>query len=150
MVSRILAESGNRFVPAILGTLRTHPSVWGYLRQLGGKLAWTWHWYEIPNNENFYYYRLHSAVLRYLPVTFFILAPLGILGLLVAAPRFVSCGTLYCLVLTSFIPLITFYVLSRFRAPLMAALIPFAALSLWRTCEWIIHREWRKAAEMLK
>ena len=23
----------------------------------------TWHWFEIPNNENFYYYRLHATIL---------------------------------------------------------------------------------------
>lgn len=146
LAPRILAESGNRPLAAVLETLRTHDSPGSYLRLLWSKLSWAWFWYEKPNNKNFYYYRLHSAVLRFLPVTFLVLAPLGIVGLFLAARKHGGCGILYALVLTSLLPLILFNVLSRFRAPLVAALIPFAALTLASVASWLRTKNWRPAA----
>lgn len=145
-VPEVLAQSDNRFVPAVVETLRTHSGVASYLRQLWGKFYYTWHWYEKPNNANLYYYRLHSRVLRFLPVTFLIVAPLGIVGLFMEARRIVALGPLYALVLKCLAPLVLFYVLSRFRMPLMAALIPFAALVLVRLGESLWRRHWGAAS----
>ncbi len=147
-VPRILGTTGGRMLPSIIETLRTHGSLGSYLRQLWGKLESLWHWYEKPNNSNFYYYRLHAPVLRFLPVTFCVIAPLSIVGLLLAAPRFEGCASLFLLVASSAAPLLLFYVLSRFRAPLLAALLPFAALAVARGAEWIARKHWGRAAAL--
>jgi 4-amino-4-deoxy-L-arabinose transferase-like glycosyltransferase len=125
---RIMGESDGRFGPAALAALRTHPGVSSYARQLGGKLRAAWHWYEVPDNCSFYLYRLFATILL-LPVTFYVLAPLALLGLVMAlrAPR---AWPLFLLLLRSLATMLVFYSSSRFRAPLMAAAIPFAALAL--------------------
>jgi len=144
--SEILAKTDGQALPMVIETLRTHPGVSSYVRQLWGKFGSLWHWYEKPNNENFYYYRLHAPVLRVLPVTFLIVAPLSIVGLLLAAPRFREHASLYLLLMTSVAPLLAFYVLSRLRIPLVPALIPFAALTVVWIAERLRPRRWAPAA----
>jgi hypothetical protein len=46
-----------------------------YLALEWRKFDRTWHWYEIPNNENFYYAREQIPILRILPITFWTVAP---------------------------------------------------------------------------
>jgi 4-amino-4-deoxy-L-arabinose transferase-like glycosyltransferase len=142
-VPTVFRKSGDKLFPTVIETLKKHGGFSSYFRQLWGKFFWAWNWYEKPNNVNFYYYRLHSAVLRYLPVTFWILAPLGIAGLLLAAARF-SVRT--PLVATHFAPLLLFYVLSRFRTPLAAALIPFAALTIVQIAAWFRGKQFARCA----
>ena len=130
----IMGESGGRFAPAALAALRTHPDLSSYLRQLGSKLATAWHWYELPNNSNFYQYRAEAPVLR-LPFTFALAGPLGLLGLVLAASRWRSVWPLVLLAATSLLTMLVFYPLSRFRAPMLAALVPFAAFAVVRTAD---------------
>lgn len=137
---RIMAETGGRFLPAVVATLKTHENLHSYLRLLSSKLWWMWHWYEKPDNMNFYYYRLHSNILQWLPITFQIIAPLAIVGLVLAIRHRGRCAPLYLLVVNSMIPLIAFYTVSRLRVPLLAACIPFAALALVQMIEWIRNR----------
>jgi hypothetical protein len=89
-----------------------------------------WHWFEIPNNENYYYMKLRIPVLAWLPVTFALCAPLALVGLVLGARRIRQLWPLYALVALSAAPMIVFYVLGRFRAVLIAATIPFAALAI--------------------
>jgi len=142
----IMEHSGGRFWPAAVETLKTHPNLWTYLKQLWGKFAMVWHWYEVPSNENFYYYRLHSDVLRYLPITFSLLAPLSLVGLALAAGRRLPCGPLYLAVACNLVTLLSSYVISRYRLPLLALLLPFAALALVQTSEWLLARRWALSA----
>jgi len=135
--ARVMAASEGRLGRAVVDTLRTHPSAWSVLRLLARKLAALTHWYEIPNNTNFYFFRLHAGVLRLLPVTFTLVGPLGLLGLVVAVPEFRRCRVLYLLAAVCAAPMLAFYVLSRFRAPFALALLPFAALAIVRTFGWL-------------
>ena len=139
-VPRIMGQTGGRFVPAVIETMKTHTGIGSYACLLWHKFTATWHWYEQPNNVNLYYFRVHAGILRSLPVTFFLLAPLGLVGLALAAPGFRRCAALYLLVASSIVPLLMFWFLSRFRAPLVAALIPFAGLTLVRIVGWA----WRR------
>jgi hypothetical protein len=84
----------------------------------------------MPNNENFYYARLRVPLLNWLPVTAWLISPLALVGLLLGLRRLWQAWTLYALVVLSLAPLIIFYVIGRFRVVLLAAAIPFAALTL--------------------
>lgn len=133
--ARIMAESQGKFVQAAIETLKTHtPS--SYLSQLGHKLACVWHWYEIPNNSNYYFYRLYAWIL-YLPITFAAIGPLGLAGLLMGIPCWRKAWPLYLLVLCSLFPLLAFYTSSRLRLPFVVGLIPFAALPIVQVATWI-------------
>jgi 4-amino-4-deoxy-L-arabinose transferase-like glycosyltransferase len=150
-VPRIMGETEGRALPAAIETLRTHAGAGSYLRLLGRKTDWAWRWYEMPNNKNFYYYRLHAPVLAWMPVTFLIVAPLGVVGMILAAVRGKEpdrrrpLAPLFLLVGASFLPLIIFYPLSRFRAGLIASLIPFAAFALADIARRLGERRWASA-----
>jgi dolichyl-phosphate-mannose-protein mannosyltransferase len=142
----ILGASQNRLLPAAVATLRTHATAASYAWLLARRFAAAWYWFETPNNENFYYYRIHAGVLRALPLTFAGVAPLAAAGLLLAWPAWRRCLALYLLVLTDLAVLVTTFVLSRYRIAFAAALIPFAALALVRLTEWLAERRLGRAA----
>lgn len=138
--ARIMGDSDGRFLSAIEATLQTH-SVGSYLGQLWSKFATMWHWFEQPDNSNFYLYRRYAGVL-YIPVTFAIIGPLAVVGLVlhllerrrrVDAP---PAWPLHALLVTSMVSLLAFMVMSRVRIPFVAALIPFAAFGLVRVIRW--------------
>ena len=133
-VAPIMAKTSGAIFPTAIETLKTQSTL-RYAKLLGHKFLLMWHWYEIPNNANFYYYRLHSFILRYLPVTFLIIAPLGIVGVFIAIGQRRRCAPLYLLLAMHVISILLVYISARFRAPLLAALLPFAALTLTRIGE---------------
>jgi hypothetical protein len=114
---------------AIGGALGTRTFA-SYASLLWRKWDRLWHWFEISNNEDFYYMRLKAPVLSWLPVTFWLCSPLALVGLVLGARRWREAWPLYLLAAVTAAPLILFYVLGRFRIPFFAAVIPFAALTL--------------------
>jgi len=148
-VGRILSESDGDATTMVRAALATHPGVRSYLGQLWRKLTMAWRWYEVPNNTNFYYYRLHSRVLALLPVTFALLSPLALLGLALALPRMRQLATLYLLAGALLAPLLVFYVLSRFRVSFAVALIPFAALAMVTLLRWATEGRWARLGAAL-
>lgn len=142
--SRIMAETGGRTLPAVLETLGTH-SVPSYAGQLWGKFAALWHGYEMPNNANFYYYRLHGSTLSYLPLALWIVGPLAAVGLALSRRHSRRCWPLYLLVACHVVSVLLTFVASRYRVPLVAALLPFAALTIVRCLEWSRDRPGRTA-----
>lgn len=126
----ILHESRGRLPGMLAATLATHEGPLSWLGQLGRKLHWTWSWYEMPNNENLYLFQRYSRTLRWMPLGFGLVAPLALLGLVLGLRRWSALAPLYALVLAGFAPLALFYVLSRFRAPWIVLLLPFAAFAL--------------------
>lgn len=140
--ARILAETDNSFLPTVIATLRTHPSVTSYLRLLGRRLLAIYHWFEAPNNSNFYYGQLHSRTLRSLPVSFGWIAPAACLGLVLGVRRFGRCPSLYLLAAGSLAVPLLFLAYSRFRLPLAVALLPFAGLAVAQIVEWLLVRRW--------
>jgi len=139
IAGEIMDRSDGRLGPAVLECLRTFPSTSAWLKQQWRKLATAWHWYEIPDNANLYYYRLHAGIL-YLPVTFRLVGPLALLGLALGLGTLRRSWPLYLLVATTLAELLVFYTASRFRLPLMAALIPFAALAVVQLVRWFATR----------
>lgn len=137
----IMGRSDGRFLPAVIETLRTHEGPASLVRQWLAKLAAILWWYEIPNNASFDYFALHAPVLRWLPVDFLVIGPMALLGLGMAAPRIRRLWPLYGLVATSLVVLLAFGVFSRLRLPLLAALIPFAALCGARLVDWSASRQ---------
>jgi hypothetical protein len=143
---RILGDTDCRFLPAVVATLRTHPGVASYVHLVWRKFKALWHWYEKPNNENFYYYRLHAGILRWLPLTFRVIAPLAVVGLVLGIARWRSCWPLYGLVLAHAVVLLAVFPLSRYRVAFAAALIPFAALVVVSVARWVADRSWTEVA----
>jgi hypothetical protein len=128
-LAEILGRTDGRLLPSLLETLRPHTVV-TLATVLWNKFGAAWHWYEIPNNMNFYYIRLQAPVLAWLPITFFVLSPLSLVGLFLGLRRQWTAWPLYSLVGCHVLALTLFLVLGRLRVALVAALIPFAALAI--------------------
>lgn len=130
-IADILGRTDGRLLPSLVETIRPH-TVATMATVLWNKFGATWHWYEIPNNVNFYYIRLHAPVIAWLPMTFFVLSPLSLVGLFLGLQRRRAAWPLYSLVVCHVLALTLFLVLGRLRVALVAALIPFAALTIVR------------------
>jgi hypothetical protein len=153
MISRhtvpILAETDGRFLPSVIKTLKTHSSPISYLKLAWRKFAAIWHWHEQPNNANFYYYRLHSAVLRDLPVTFLVIAPLALLGILLALAKWRTAWPLLLYSAAMVGVMLLSLALARYRAPLLAAVIPFAGYSIAVLVSRIFDRQFAQTGAIL-
>ena len=135
-LSRVLGEADGRALPQITETLALHtPGSMATL--MWHKLDQSLYWYEIQNNDNFYYMQVQAPVLQWLPVTAFVLVPLGLVGIVLSTRAGRDRWPLYLLVACSFAPLMIFYVLGRLRAPFLVALVPFAGLTLATLAQWI-------------
>ncbi len=145
----IMAKAEGRLLPCVLETLKTYDNPFRYVGKPAATFAAIWRWYETPNNANFYYYRLHAGILRYLPVTFWLISPLAFVGLLLGARHVGRCWPLYALVGTTIIVLVVFGVFSRLRAPLLAPLAIFAALTVAQSVRWAGQRRFLHAAGLL-
>ena len=129
-VNRIMGETDGSFFKTLILTLKTHPSFGSYLVQVWGKFQASFSWFEIPNNVNFYFYREQAPILFITFVSFLVLSPLALAGIILAILNKIKAWPLYMMFLVMLFPLIAFMVLSRYRIPFAVVLIPFAALSV--------------------
>ena len=118
---------------------REHP---GHVaRLLARKTALFWGPAEIGNNKEYYYDRLNSRILRFLPFEFPHLLTLALIGFLIyvrgmrAAPgsdggRKDAVGILVIFVLAYFLSYLPFIVAGRYRAPILPVLFLFAAFAV--------------------
>ncbi len=88
-----------------------------------------WSRFEIPNNQNFYSFEDHSEILRDIPIGFWLVGPLGLLGMVFAwklrRGRFL---VVYVLVYSVVVAL--FFVCDRFRMPVLPFLCIFSGVSV--------------------
>jgi 4-amino-4-deoxy-L-arabinose transferase-like glycosyltransferase len=139
-VPPIMHRTGGRLGAALVECLKTHESAWSVLGQLMAKFVAVWHWYEIPNNVNFYLYSEHAPVLRWMPVRFLAVAPLALVGMAVSWRRLASCWPLLLVLASVLVPLVVFGTLGRYRLPMVPVLAIFAALGAVRIVEWAAAR----------
>jgi 4-amino-4-deoxy-L-arabinose transferase-like glycosyltransferase len=99
------------------------------------KFLFFWNGYERASVENMSFHRRFVGVLQLPFLTFGILAPLALLGVFATRDRWRSLWLLYGGIVTYLAAALIFYVLSRYRMPVVAFLIPFAGaglVELWR------------------
>ena len=129
VLARFLGETDGGWAAALSAAFAGH-SITSYAGLLWEKWSLAWHWYELPNNDNFYYAQQRVPLLNWLPMTAFVISPLALAGLILGVRRLRQVWMLYLLVALALAPLMIFYVLGRFRVVLLAAAIPFAALTI--------------------
>ena len=134
-IARVVGQREADGLGVVLDTIGAHTPRTG-ARLLWQKFDRLWHWYEIPNNEDFYYVRLWVPILQWLPATFWVCAPLAWVGLVTTMRRARVTWPLLVLVGASIAPLLIFYVLGRFRTAVLAGLLPLAAAGLVQLVGW--------------
>jgi hypothetical protein len=142
--ARVLLATEGRLLPSLLAAVRTHHDVWGFLALTLQKLFYSWHGFEAPNGVDPYLFRQQAPLLRVLPASFLVLAPLAGVG--IASRRVAAAWPLLVAILASLPALVLASVLSRYRAPLTTLLLPLAGMGVVRLISWVRGRRWRRLA----
>lgn len=109
----------------------------GFLKLELAKLRYLFSWFEFPDLYNYYIIGRLSPLIRDNPLTFRVVGPLGMLGMLLLWRRFKALALPYLFSLVIVAGILVFYVSSRFRAPLMPIMILFGAEAVFITWEGI-------------
>ena len=102
-----------------------------------------WNAIEIPNNLDFYTFSQYSWLLRVLPVGFWLVGPLGILGMILAWKARRG-RTAIALVMMYSAVMVMFFVCDRYRLPVVPFLCMFAGYGLVSVVDMIRAREYKK------
>lgn len=86
---------------------------------------------DISNNRNLPYFKEQIWLLRWLPVGMGILAPLGLIGMVLAYRRSSAAPAVAAFIIVYGLSFVAFFVNSRFRLPLLPLLAVFSAVALW-------------------
>ncbi|MDO8446995.1 MAG: glycosyltransferase family 39 protein [Deltaproteobacteria bacterium] len=96
---------------------------------LGRKVLLFWNHYEVPDVYNYYFFRDMIPMLN-LFLTFGIIAPLGIAGILISFKEFKKGRVVSGFIIIYMASLVLFYITSRYRLPGALMLLPFASYTL--------------------
>ncbi|MBU2551370.1 MAG: tetratricopeptide repeat protein, partial [Proteobacteria bacterium] len=124
----------------------THPG--RTLKRLWIKTVMFFNDFEIPDNYNLYFARQQVRFLRFLPLSFGLIASLGLVGLAMLWPdrrRFWLPAIFLAGYLISIVP---FHMASRYRLPVVTILIALAAFFVARLVAMLRERNWPAAAKM--
>lgn len=110
--------------------IRKNPT--DFLRLVWRKAVLISNHYELGLNENFYFHRNQSLVLRLPLLNWGLLFAFGIIGLLVSLKRKGNTPVLFALILTTILTLLLFIVNDRYRLTMVVPLAIFGAyLPVW-------------------
>jgi tetratricopeptide (TPR) repeat protein len=127
--------------------IRSDPG--GFARNLLRKFFFFWSVYEIPQIEHLPFERQYSWLLRLPTPSFGIVGPLGIVGMVLALRRRREALPLALFILAYSLSIIAFFVVARYRLPMVPVLLVFAAYFI----VWLISQgaggRWRPAAYSL-
>ena len=124
--------------------IREHPRT--FLAKILMKTVHFWSSYEVPQIEHFHYFRRYSAVLRLPVLTFGLVGALAIVGMVIGWSRRRRWALWYLFVGSYSFATILFFVLDRYRIPIMPGLFPFAAFAVVSAWDAVRARRTRRAA----
>jgi len=115
-----------------------------------------WNKFEVSNNQDTYFFRRYSSLIRILPIGFWVVGPLGLLGMVLSwlggkeranARKSILLPILF--VFSYMLTVVMFFVTDRFRLPVIPFLIIFSAFALVWLGEKLINRKSKKIALFL-
>jgi 4-amino-4-deoxy-L-arabinose transferase-like glycosyltransferase len=137
---RALVASDGNLSRALAAALATHPGPGSVLALEGGKLLYAFHGFDVPNNVDLALFRQGSPLVASLPATPVLVMALGLLGLAGLRPGrgwpvlVAVAGSLPALLLAT--------VVGRYRAALVAAMLPLAGVAVAQVVGWLRGRRW--------
>lgn len=127
------AESSRYWMAKSLRWAREHPG--DFLRLQAAKTAMFWEWYERPDTVDYYYVRSRSFILGLPLVEFGAVSILALAGLILARRRLKILAPVWVFILAWMGSTVIFFLFSRYRLPVIPALLVLAAVPLvesWR------------------
>lgn len=101
----------------------------GYFGLMLRKLSLFWGRWEVPNNIDYLLIKRHSSIMRAPLLEFGLLAPLGLTGALLSINRKGKAFLLHLFVLVYSLSVVAFFVVGRFRLPVVPFLLVFGAFT---------------------
>ena len=134
--AEIMGKTEGDFGAVVVETLGTHPSAASYGKLLWSKFRRVLDGLEWPNNENYYFYRQLVPALQWAFLDFYWIGWSGAAGIIFSLYYRKKTRTILLAMLVQLAVMLGFYVLGRFRTPLVALMIPFAAYALVECARW--------------
>ncbi len=124
------SEVSNFWFGQALNFIRSQPGV--YLSLLSRKFLLFWNKVEIPDNQDIRFFSQFSLLLRGPLLLFGIIAPLGLLGIILGLRKKGAVLLLNLFTLAYCGSVVSFFIFSRYRLPVVTPLLIFAAYAiLW-------------------
>jgi tetratricopeptide (TPR) repeat protein len=118
------------------------PGDWVHLQ--ARKLYYFWNSYEIDNNRNIgEFIRANSRSLRFPHPGFWLVGPLGLVGLVLALRRGRRSQLIAWFVVAQMVAVVAFFVCERFRMPATMALVVLSSAAVVTFADNLRRREWR-------
>ena len=114
-----------------------------YTKLMWKKIKLMINYYEVPDSEDFYFYRQYSSILSLPLIPFGIICPLAFLGMLLLIKDYKKYSLLYVLVIANFVSVIIFYIFSRYRLPIVPLFIIFSSYAINWFVKEIIQKKWK-------
>ncbi|WP_345323094.1 tetratricopeptide repeat protein [Novipirellula rosea] len=122
--------------------IRQSPLSW--ISLLVRKTAMVVNHFEVPDVESLFIHQQYSVVLKLFSFwQFGLLAPLAAIGLVMTRDRWKELLLLYALIAVMIVAIVGFFILGRYRFPLVPLLIPFAAVGVTLFIQMVSRRRWR-------
>ncbi|MGA2090492.1 MAG: tetratricopeptide repeat protein [Endomicrobiales bacterium] len=114
-----------------------------YMWLLWRKFVAFWHDTELPSDINFYLARDYSTILNNNPLTFGVIVPFSVIGMILARKKVPLNYLLLTLVGTNLLASLIFFNSSRYRLPVVPIFILYAAYALARCIDFITTENYR-------
>jgi tetratricopeptide (TPR) repeat protein len=115
----------------------------GFASNLLRKTFYFWSVYEVPQIEHLPFEKRYSWLLRIPSPSFGIICPLGILGMALALRKRREAWLLLLFILAYSATITVFFVVARYRLPMVPALMVFAAYAVWWWIQTLSSRGYR-------
>jgi cytochrome c-type biogenesis protein CcmH/NrfG len=119
-------------------------------RLMSAKLAYFWSHREILNNKHIYLLtERYTPVVAFLPLGFWLIGPLGLMGLVACRGRWLGLFPLWGFVLVYTASVVLFFVTARFRVPVLPVLMLLGAYGVQTLLQALAKRDWIRSAALL-
>lgn len=108
------------------------------------KLLLFWNWYEVPDNIDYYFFKQFSKILSLPLPSFGFLAPLALLGLFLSIGEWRRHLLSYGIISVFMVSIVMFYVIGRYRLPIIPLLCIYAGNTLIVMYNRIRERDYKR------
>lgn len=119
----------------------THPSE--QIQMIGRRFLRFWNYQEVPDNHSHEMFKRFSWVLRLPLPAYWLIAPFALVGMLLLRRRWLALSPLYFALSAYLLSMLPFWIMSRYRLPIVGILILFAAAGMVE-----LHRRARTAGSL--
>jgi len=114
------------------------------------KLVYFWSHREILNNKHIYLLtERYTPVVGFLPLGFWLVGPLGLMGLVACRGRGLELFPLWGFALVYTASVVLFFVTARFRVPVLPVLILLGAYGVQELVRALARRDWTRGGSLL-